>query len=329
MLDTRLFNEVTNTYNGHQQSTIETQAKDDPISILMKLLVKSVAPPSLSILLQCFSSLEGWEDFMELVNEYTPEKRDEILRENDQGKQMEIFMNTFEAKYFQLQQDWVTQNFQDWVTQNFEEDNEVGYSVLTENVPVDVLGWDYDKYDELPSTSDISTQLWCYLLPNPSDENDERVALADACQNVVPRAILSRVPAKGFPFDKLHDMLDGTKYSFIAKFGDWLSANTGNYFLDTDEESYWQGYKPTWDRPTIEELTENGKEINRFFDERNKFQDWFEKDTVKHFQELLNFMLKKYNKKRKEKHDVTPDTNGRTLAETLTTDNREEDLEEI
>jgi len=154
-----------------------------------------------------------------------------------------------------------------------------------------VEGISYDYYHEIPS-SDFRPgfQLMTYLI----DEVEEgyRVALAEACEEYVPRELLEQLP-EGLTPGKAHRLLDKTPYEALAHWADTIWHDTGNFFLDISWEDLWSESLPDWDRETVEKLTEGWHQAEAINDQICNLAEWLEEEPPARFAELLKFILER------------------------------------
>jgi len=237
--------------------------------------------PSLSVLGAQLAGAEGYIDFRHLIEEFLPERGQDILREPSPGAQVAAFASYFEDRYFPLEDIFRTGDIE-------------GYEDLTMRIPVVVMGMSWDDYDEIASDYKAGAQLITYLLENPYDEAGEiNVSLAEACAEHVPRALLERVPEKRLSQEEAHRLLDGTLYEGVALWADRIGNASGNFFPDTDYEYLYAGYAPEWDMGTVQALTRDWHQAQELEDRLGRFIDWLEEDMPGRFEEILKFIVEK------------------------------------
>ncbi|PIU56653.1 MAG: hypothetical protein COS88_02620, partial [Chloroflexi bacterium CG07_land_8_20_14_0_80_51_10] len=71
--------------------------------------------------------------------------------------------------------------------------------------------------------------LLTYLIENPYEEDEARIAIGEACAPHVPIELLRRVPSGGLALARVHRLLDNTPYQALAHLGDILCCDTGNF----------------------------------------------------------------------------------------------------
>lgn len=258
-----------------------------PVTFIIERL-RLVGIPSLSALTSKFSNVEEYQEFVMLVREYLPEYERAILRELSIADQIAEFAKQFETRYFPL----------GWWVADHAYDDEVGYRELVAHIPLNVMGWTYDSYDEISSDGRVGLQLMTYLLEHPYEEHN-MVSLAEACAENVPEEMLQRMPQGGIKSAEAHGIFDNTKFAPIAMLCDWFNASTGNFFLDTDEEylGYNMGW-PEWTREWVNDLTSDWQGAELFMNEVYAFAGWLEEDPPARFEEILDFLE---GKERKDK----------------------------
>ena len=254
--------------------------KHGPLSILARRL-HSLGPPSLSVLIARLGEVEEYEEFLNLVRDFLPERELEILHESTPADQIAAFASHFADRYFPLDN-------------AFQSGDVEGYSDITRGIPAVVFGQSYEDYHEISSDARAGVQLMTYLIADPYEEGDTRVALAEACQEHAPANLLRQVPEGGLVPDAFHPILDGTGYSGLAVWGDIVFSNTGNFFLDTCYEDLYSGYMELdWSQETVEALNQEWHQHETLWQSVNDFNDWLEEDIGAHFEEVLNFILER------------------------------------
>jgi len=246
------------------------------LSILAGKL-RSLGIPSLSALIARLEGAEEYDDFVALVREFLPEREQEILYESTPAQQVAAFASYFEDRYFPLDD-------------SFKLGDVESYGDLTRCIPIIPLGLSYDDYQFMASDSRAGLQLMTYLVESPF--GDERAALAEACEEHLPRNLIERVPEEGISPGELRCLVD-TKYKGLALWADIVWHDTGNVFLDVDLEDLWSQGPPPWDREIVENLTRQWQQADRIHQQLFELVEWLEGDPPARFEELLNFILER------------------------------------
>jgi len=253
--------------------------RDGPILTLANKLA-SRGVPSISILIARVDSAEAFGDFLNLVDEFLPERRQEILSEINPGMQIALFANYFEDRFFPL----------DEYTKSGDAEE---YEELTYRIPVIVMGMSYDDFHEISENWRAGIQLMTYLVSSPYDDFEgPSVALAEACREYVPQELIERAGAIQLELEEAHKILDGTKYEQLAHWADRLHCNTDNFFLDTDYEMLMQDVI-SWSREDVELLTTQWNQAQAAENRMTEFIVWLEADHGGRFEEVVNFILER------------------------------------
>lgn len=251
---------------------------DTPLRTLANKL-RSMGPPKLGPLIARLDEAEEYEEFLDLVREFLPEREEDILHEPEPSLQVAAFAQYFEDRYFPLDD-------------CFKLGDVEPYADLTRGIPIIPLGMSYEDYHYMSSDWRPGYQLLTYLIENPYDD-EGRIALAEACLERVPDNLLQQVPEGGLSPAEAHRLFDDTPYRGVALWGDILWAETGNVFLDIDAESLWEQGLPRWGRETVEHLTREWQQAERTQQEVTNLAEWLEEDPRARFEELLNLLLKR------------------------------------
>lgn len=250
---------------------------DGSLSALAKRM-QSLGPPSISILVARLGEIEEYQDFINLVREFLPEREAEILRNLTPDAQIAAFASYFEDRYFPLED-----AVRDGAFESYDE--------LTRGIPVVLRSVSYDDYHYISSDSRDGVQLATFLVEDPY-EGEERTALAEACSQIVPAELIRMVPEGGISPDEARQLKD-TKYEGLALWAEVLNLDTGNCFYDNDYESLAYGNYPEWDKENVEALTTQWQQAEVIDGKLGNFFNWLEGDLEPRFRELLNFILER------------------------------------
>ena len=250
--------------------------RDGPILTLANKLT-SLGVPSISILIAWLDNAEDFAAFLNLVDEFLPERRPEILSETSPGAQISVFADYFADRYFPLD---------DYV--RYGDAGE--YEELTYRIPLTVQGISYDDYHEISSDYRAGIQLIAYLIRNPYEDFEEaNVSLAEACQEHVSQELIKRAAAIQLEPEEAHKLLNDTPYEQLAHWTDRLHCCTNNFFLDTDYEMLMQDILG-WDREDVEVLTTQWHQAQATENRLTEFVEWLEGDLPGRFEEIVNFI---------------------------------------
>ena len=250
-----------------------------PLKALGQRLIRA-APPDLSELRQALLGAEGFAEFMDLIRQYLPEHEEEILRGSSPEVRMAIFANHFKDQYFPLH----------WVFE-MGSGSDVGYDYMVSSIHTIVLGWEDDDWHDIEARLPGHQLLFalCRCCGDPGHDEGLRVPALEACAAHTRRAILQRIPPDGYSRKELHRLLDGTEFEAAAKAADWFYNETGNGFLDTNEEME-QYAVDEWEPDVVAALTRLWLQADQLTDQVMDLVAWLEQDTNKHFAQLLDFI---------------------------------------
>jgi len=261
----------------------EEYKRKQPTTTLEGLREKlhNARPPSISILLGVFQNVETYNDFVKLVREYFPEREKEILEKPTPHEQMACFASHFEDRYLPLHP-----SFRDEMCED-------DYDELLRDIPVMVMGFGWDDYHEL-NNARLGAQLMSYLFESPLEGYDEgeRVSLVDGFTPEYQREA-QRVPANGITLDAAKRILKGKKWVGLRNWACYVYQDTGNWFLDTDDEMRSNMQTMEWDKETIEAMSKEWPQAQAFYDKMMEFAGWLEdvKEGLAHFKQTVDFIL--------------------------------------
>ena len=243
--------------------------------------LRNARPPSISILLGIFRNVETYNDFVKLVREYLPEREKEILEKPTPHEQMACFASHFEDRYLPLHP-----SFRDEMCED-------DYYELLRDIPVMVMGFGWKDYHELDSAR-LGAQLMSYLLESPIEGYDEgeRVALVDGFTPEY-QSEAQRVPASGITLDAARRILKGKKWVGLRNWACYIYQDTGNWFLDTDQEMRSNMQIMEWDKETVEAMSKEWLQAQVFYDKMMEFAGWLEdeKEGTARFKQTIDFIL--------------------------------------
>jgi hypothetical protein len=268
----------TLAYLNNQYVTEERKRKKEraatPVEILAEKLL-SFAPPSIATLVAALTEQDDFAEFRQLVRTFTPEYERDILHERTPTAQMACFATHFGDRYFPI-----GGMYAEWET----------YREFLFRIPCQIRGLSYEDYDTIPDQWKPSYILMAYLVESVRDEEDQRVGLAEACMDIVPRELVDRVPANGLSQELAHKLLDGTRFEGLAVMADYIQNDTGNFFMDTDEEMFYSTGGPDWTKEEVEAAKKEWLEADALDARMDKLAGWLEEDMESHFKELLDFI---------------------------------------
>ncbi|MDP2949631.1 MAG: hypothetical protein Q8P22_08855 [Chloroflexota bacterium] len=234
--------------------------------------LRSSAPQLLQTVVEWLSQHDAYLAFVALVREFLPDQERAILREGGVGVRVAAFANHFRDRYFEL-------------PGHFEDGDAEQYADLTSGIPILPRGIGWEEYENLPDwASDY--QVLAALCQNHMGSDHARIALLESCAQWIPKGLLART-GQGYSAELLHERLDGTRYAPAALMADWLNGDTGNAFLDLDEETAAQIWQP-WKRSVVEEMTRDWHQADLIERRIGELGEWLLEAPAMRFSRLLN-----------------------------------------
>lgn len=258
----------------------------DKASTLLSLgnVLARMMPPSVLHIAEFIQGSKEYPDFVRLIREFLPEFETEILVRPTMREQIAEFGERFAGQYFPLS---------GYITEECAE----SYGDLLWCIPLEVGGVDSYTYHEMPSEGRTGHILMSALVEAPSWEEDARIPILEKCADFVSKALLKKIPEKGFPIDELEQKLIGTPYEAVCLWSRMIDHSTDCFFLDTDEEelsmSFGHGYSnvPQWDMATVNILTKDWHRGEEIWGEINLLTAKIEADPKKMMWEIINLMV--------------------------------------
>jgi hypothetical protein len=229
-----------------------------------------IAPTSVADLL---ARQDAYRAFHQVVREIFPEAEAEILGAAARGGDREAarvwaFLQRVEAEYFPV----------------CELDE---YDQILGGIPFARNGWSYERFLELDLPP--GELLLFVLCAQPYETgHDSRLALLDAAEAHVARALLAELPPGGLTPAELHARLDGTPYAAAAEYADWLWGETGSAFLDVDDE---MAADVEWTRDAVLELADHWNQARAILGRIGELAAWLAADPPTCFARVLDAAL--------------------------------------
>ena len=273
------------TLHAMNERAYEEYKRKQPTTPLegLREKLRNARPPSISILLGVFRNVETYNDFVKLVREYLPEREKEILEKPTPHEQMACFASHFEDRYLPLHP-----SFKDGMCED-------DYYELLRDIPVIVMGFSWEDYHELDNAR-LGCQLMSYLFQPPFEDDGEqageRVALADGFPPAYQHEA-ERVPARGIILKAAERIFKAKKWEGLRNWALYINQDTGNWFLDTDDEMRSNMQIMDWDKETVEAMSKEWLQAQAFYDKMMEFAGWLEdeKEGPARFKQTIDFIL--------------------------------------
>lgn len=267
-----------------------------PLSILAFKLI--VGPPSLVRLVDLLEDSDSIAYFLELVREYLPTHEGEIMAQGDDAGRLERFHHHFSNQYFPLADDYAA--YADFEISDF-----------IRHIPVQLMGFAYDDYEEFNSFRD-GFILLLSIVESPFDDN-ERIPILERVKELVGKRLVELIPTGGWGLDDVHRMFDGTEYEGCVTFVDWVHSATGCWQLDAN---YYDYGPEEWGREIVSGLTEQWPTVLEMQAKMQHMFEWLEEDMYHNFEKLLAIMLgMEYEEVPKEQIPLPLDDDSQVIRE--------------
>ena len=254
------------------------EAGEGPLTRLADAL-RGARPRSLSSLVLQVEDVETYQDFLRLIEEFLPDKREEILQAGSPADMVTAFVRRFSEPYFPLADQMLMGDVE-------------SLSELMRCIPIDVHGYDYDDYhslcDERPSAL-LASLLVDFEAELSIGEEGVRVTILEAAVQHVSLELLGHIPGQGYSLEQLEQVLPGSKYEGLLDHARHICHTADNVFLDVTGEEYWSN-PPDWSREQVDYLTQEWCKANVMEDRMVTFFKWLEEDLKGNFARLLRFL---------------------------------------
>ena len=226
-----------------------------------------ISPRSVADLLNCHAAAL---EFRLIVEAIFPDEAAELWQTRQAGATREAarvvaFLRRVETQFFPLY--------------DVEE-----YDQVVAGIPFVRLGWSYEAFHDVERR--LGELLLLVLCQAPVHV---RVPLLDWAATHIPPNVLAQVPEGGFPPDALHHRFDGTSCVAVAEFADWLWGETGNAFLNLDDEV--AVTDAPWTRETVVDLAAQWQCAQALLDRIEALVAWLEADPATRFAQLVEAAL--------------------------------------
>ena len=175
-------------------------------------------------------------------------------------------------------------------------EDEPPFTVLRRSIPYELHGIGYEGLHEMWDGYREGLSALALLVKPPEsfylEPDGMRVAWLESAAAYIPQETLLKIPEGGIPQDDLTKAGKGTRFEGASQAAAWVSAETGNLFLDCNyDDGMYDGFVDPWDDEVIAEGTEEWRKARAIIESVNGLADWLEDDLPAHFAEMLDFIL--------------------------------------
>ncbi|MDE3073918.1 MAG: hypothetical protein KGJ86_00690, partial [Chloroflexota bacterium] len=152
------------------------------------------------------------------------------------------------------------------------------------SIPFIHEGWSADDFHDIDSRSagDLLIAAFC---EEPYLDLGTRVPLLDEVSKKVGLEVLQRIPDNGFSPKRLHAALDGTPFSAVADYIDWMWGMTNTTFLDFDNEM--EVTDADWEMEIVQELKERWHKAEALMARIKALSGRLEQESLPLFTQIL------------------------------------------
>jgi len=245
-----------------------------PLADLAKKLL--VGPPSLVRLMDILEDSDTVAGFLALVREFLPDYEADIMAAVSDSYRIERFCHYFNNAYFPLDDGRLLEEYT--------------LGDFTYKIPVQLMGWSCDEYEEFASYRPGFILLLA-MVESPYDTSvydDERVPILEEVKKLVGQKLMELIPPDGWSLDDIHRMFDDSPYPGVAAFADWIHQNTGCWQLDANTSEY---EEEVWSRRVVDGLTEQWPLLVEIQDKMFNTHVWLEENLHLNFSKIMAVML--------------------------------------
>ncbi len=244
-----------------------------PLADLAQKLL--VGPPSLVRLIDMLADSDSVADFLDIVREFVPHYEADIMAAVSDDYRIERFCHYFSNAYFPLDDG---RFFEEYALADF-----------THCLPVQLMGWSSDDYDEFTDNR-AGFVLLLAMVESPYDSSmvdNQRVPILEKVKDLVGVNLMDKIPPAGWSLEDIHEKFDDSTYPGVIAFADWIHQNTGCWQLDANYSEY---QEEMWSRRVVDGLTEQWPLVVELQDKMFKTYLWLEEDLHLNFSKLMAIM---------------------------------------
>ena len=259
----------------------------------LPLLVEQLqkAPACLYSLIEIVNDPHSYQRFKDIVEQFLPKQSLDIMSIRDSKSQVITFLDLFEKDHFPL----IEISYQELESLDEDEDHCPAWMVLTQSIPIRphgfptfILsrGWD-------PYNPGISTLIHLFNMENHHTASDRfREQNQESVPLYLAGATLDKIPEGGYNPNDIARAVNGTQYTPLILFAQWLFGTTGNPFLDQEDDLFSYHYfldNPVpWTKKKVQEYTGLWQAAKATTTAIEALVDWLEEDLPANLDTLLD-----------------------------------------
>lgn len=272
-------------------------------------LIRTTKPSSINHMLTVVYDHQGYEWFIQMVEEILPKQWQQILAETEHSNMIRTFIRIFQEEYFPLIEH-IVEDIADRADGNDFMDQEV-WDELAIAVPIELEGFlveeESDIIDWLRGNVGMRMEMAIIpiLLPIEeilyTDEKNIRLSWLDAAAEVLPLDSLAKIPIEGFPLDTVLQTFQKNGLEDLYNLTLWTARKTP-YELINIQYSPNEFIQPniSWIREDIQSIAEEWRRARPIMQSVKRSWDWLSKDRTTKFQHIVNLIEKEHKQLEKE-----------------------------
>lgn len=259
--------------------------------------LQPAAPTHINALLRMMSSQDGYRWFKATTRELMPEAADAILAHLEYSDMVRAFQQEFETRYLPLEE-----AIMESLTE--EDMHEDPWDSLRHCVPIGLYGFiieDPHEYAEALTgrwvRPGIGLMTLLFAAGRISWEPDEAVKLAwiEACADIVPSHILSRIPLEGFEAAHIADTFRSNGMTDLQNLALWIDSDTPFPLLNYQyHPELIQELDFPWDKALIEDASEQWRDAQDFLQSIMRGPEWIEADPPQRLNQIIDLLTDNY-----------------------------------
>ena len=272
-------------------------------------LIRTTKPSSISHMLTVVSDHQGYEWFIQMVEEILPEQSQQILAETEHSNMIKTFIRIFQKEYFPLIE-YIVEDIADRADGNDFMDQEV-WDELAIAVPIELEGFLVEEESEIIDwlRNDGGVQMEMAIIPlllpikeilYPDDESI-RLSWLDAATEVLPPDSVAKIPIEGFPLETVLQTFKQNGLEDLYNLTIWTARKTP-YELINIQYSPNEFIQPniSWIRGDIQSIAEEWRQARPIMKSVWRSLDWLSKDRTTKFRHIVNLIEKEHKTLEKE-----------------------------
>ena len=262
-------------------------------------LIETTKPSSISHLMTVVYDHQGYEWFIQMVEEILPAQSQQILAETEHSAMIKTFIRIFQEEYFPLI-DYIVEDIADRADGTAFMDQEV-WDELASAVPIDLEGFLIEEEEEviqwLRGNGSMRMEMAIIPILLPMNDilymHDKQIRLSwlDAAAEVLPPDSVAKIPLEGFPLETILQTFEKNDLQDLYNLTLWTAQRTP-YELINIQYSPDQYVQPdiSWTQKEIQSIAEEWRAARPIMQSVHRAIDWIGKDRPTRFRHIVNLI---------------------------------------